>query len=235
MSKDKKYYIFEMKMGILNILSIFLLAFVCLIAYLINSELFINSVSTLFNFEINCLINFLILFLYLAFHEVLHGLSYRIHGGKKDKIIFGAELEKGVFYCLCKQNVSKKNILNSLMYPLFYIGIVTFIISLIFEMELLLILSIFNIAGCIGDIVMFIYISKLRNIEFSEMDDPTSFAIYADYDVSKVNHFGLEYKGKKEEIVRKDFTKIKVSKLSKIFILVFLLLLFIIGLIEILL
>ena len=61
---------------------------------------------------------------------------------------------------------------------------------------------------------MFIFISRLKNIEFSEMDDPISFAIYSKNDVSKISHYGLEYIGEKVKIERNDFTKIKVSKQS---------------------
>ena len=41
---------------------------------------------------------------------------------------------------------------------------------------------------------MFIYISKLnKNIEFSEFDNPIRFALEADYDVSKIKHYGLDF------------------------------------------
>ena len=99
-----------------------------------------------------------LLILYMLLHELLHGIGYRITGSKSNKIKYGIELEKGIFYCLCKQNVNKKNIMNSLLFPLFYIGIVTYILSFILISHYLLILSIFNISGCVGDIFTFLFI-----------------------------------------------------------------------------
>ena len=53
-------------------------------------------------------------------------------------------------------------------------------------------LSIFNISGCSGDLVMFFFfLTRDKDIMYTELDDPTSFAIYADHDVSKYNHFGF--------------------------------------------
>ena len=152
--------------------------------------------------------------MYLFLHEILHSLAYVIYGGKYNKITYGIALELGVLYCLCKQNISKNNILHSLMYPFVIIGIITYIISIIYNLPILLWLSIFNISGCSGDIIMFMFISKLKNIEFSEMDDPISFAIYTSEDISKIKHYGLEYLGAEDKISRNDFTKIKVSKKS---------------------
>ena len=111
------------------------------------------------------------------------------------------------------------------MYPLFFIGVVTYIVSIIWNLPLLHLLSIFNISGCSGDIIMFIFISRLdKDIEFTEMDDPISFAIYSDKDVNKISHFGLKYLGTKEKVLRTDFKKIKVSKASYIIIIVLLVL-----------
>ena len=156
---------------------------------------------------------------YMILHELLHALGYIVNGAKSEKITFGMELEKGVLYCLCKQDVSRNNILNASMYPLFWIGIVTFIISIIFKMPLLLLLSVINISGAAGDIMYFVFISKLdKNVMFSELDDGTSFAILSEQDISQTNHFGLEFIEKVNEIPRKDFKRVKITRLSWIFI-----------------
>ena len=222
--EHKKYYIFEMNTIILNIGSIVLLVLLGYITSLIDKDTFLNSIEL---FDEKFPIFMLSLLGYLVLHELLHSLAYVIYGGKYNKITYGVALEKGIFYCLCKQNISKKNILHSLMFPLFFIGIVTYVISLIFNYNILLWLSLFNLSGCIGDIIMFAYIVKLKNIEFSEMDNPIAFGIYSDYDVSKINHFGLVYKGTKDELERKDFKKINISKPSK-YILILLIVLIII-------
>lgn len=210
----KKYYIFKLNMTILNIFSFILLSLVIFLTIIINKEFF--YVAVIYTFSPNrLLLTFILVFIYLALHEILHSLAYYIYGAKYKNIVYGIELEKGIFYCLCKQNITKKNILNSLMYPLFYIGILTYIISIIIKSKYLLILSIFNISGCIGDILTFIFILKLNNnIEFSEFDNTTSFAIYSDKDISKIKSLGIKYITKEDKLKRKDYTKIKITSIS---------------------
>ena len=227
MKKNKRYYLFQMDAMILSLLSTVLFIVLLIIGAYTSFELLALSIDKLFG--MNLLLFLVIFFGYLFIHELLHSLAYVLYGGKYNKIIYGIALEKGILYCLCKQNISKNNILHSLMYPLFFIGIVTLVISIIFNLPILYLLSIFNLSGCTGDIIMFIYISRLdKNIEFTEMDDPISFAIYSDKDVSKINHFGLNYLGAKDSVERKDFTKIIVSKQSKTVLII----LIILGLIE---
>jgi len=206
-----------MKMLPINILSFLLLFLMVVITYLINKELFFGSFMTVYD---SFILFFFLMLLFMVIHEILHSLAYCIYGGKFKKIIYGIELEKGVFYCLCKQNINKRNILNSLFFPLFYIGVVTYIIGIICNLPFLIWLSIFNISGCSGDIIMFIFMLKLnKNIKFTELDNPTSFAIYSEDDVSKINHFGLKYKGCFDKVERNNFKKINISKFSLIFLL----------------
>ena len=208
----KKYYLYKM-----NITAISLFSTVLLIILVILT-MFIYPIGTFFDYDFKLIPFVCYYFLYIGFHEVLHSLAYVIYGGKYNKIVYGVLLEKGVLYCLCKQNISKSNILHSLMYPLFFIGIVTYVISVIYKLPTLLFLSILNLSGCAGDIIMFNFISRLKNIEFSEMDDPIAFAIYTDEDISKKKSLGLDYIGCEDKIERNDFKKITISKLSWIVI-----------------
>lgn len=222
MMKNKKYYLFQMKLLPLNVISLVLLVVMVLVTYFINKDFFFSSLDTIFK-SFGLFLIFMILF--MVIHEILHSISYCIYGGKFKNIIYGIELEKGVFYCLCKQNINKLNILNSLFFPLFYIGIVTYIIGIVFELPMLTWLSISNISGCSGDIIMFIYMSRLnKNTEFTELDDSTSFAIYSEEDVSKINHFGLKYIGCYDKVERNYLKKITVSKLSWIILVLILIL-----------
>lgn len=225
--EKKKYYIFSLDMTFLNIFSFVILFFVVGLAYVIDKEFLINSVY--YTFETNrLLLTFILIILYLMLHELLHSIGYYIYGAKYKNIVYGIELEKGIFYCLCKQNVSKKNIMNSLMFPLFYIGIVTFIVSFFIDSSYLLILSIFNLSGCVGDIFTFLFISKLdKDVEFSEFDDTTSFGLYSDKDLSKGKHLGIKYIETRDKLVRKELTKIKVSKISYVILGIMLVLCFI--------
>ena len=85
---------------------------------------------------------------------------------------------------------------------------------------MLFLLSISNIVGCIGDIIMFIFIIRLnKNIKFSEYNDSTSFGIKSKNDISNMKPFGLKYLGTEKELNRTINKKINISKLSLIFIL----------------
>lgn len=222
--KNNKYYLFEMNLIHINVLSFILLFLMCLVTWLINTDFFLDSINVVLS-SFGLFFGAMILF--MVIHEILHSVAYCIYGAKFNKIVYGVELEKGVFYCLCKQNVNKLNILNSLFFPLFYIGIVTYIFGMIFELPLLTWLSVMNISGCSGDIIMFIFMAKLnKDIEFSELDDCTSFAIYSDYDVSKCNHFGLKYKGNFDSIERNNLKKINITIFSYAFLAICLFIIF---------
>lgn len=203
--KNKKYYVFEMDSKKLTIISTVLLLFMMALTEVIGKGDLIFS-----NFPL--VIMFLIP--YLIFHEILHSVSYMIHGAKFKNITYGAHLEKGILCCLCKQNISRKNILISLIYPLVFIGIITYVIGIIIDNSVLVSLSIFNISGCAGDIFMFIGLSKLHNFEYSEFDNPMAFGLYSDEDLSTKKMYALNFIGVQDSLEKKDMKKIKVSKLS---------------------
>ena len=215
----KKYYLFEMDANILNIMSVVLFIFILIISFILDKNLLIDS----FNIT-NYFLTLLLMLGYLCTHELLHSLAYVIYGAKYKNISYGVALEKGVLYCLCKQNITKKNILHSLMYPLFFIGIITYIIALIYKMPTLFLLSIMNIAGSIGDIIMFIFIYKLKDIEFSEYDSVLGFAIYSEKDLSKLKPFGLKYKETKEKLKRTNNRKVNITYKSLIILIVLIIL-----------
>lgn len=208
MSKEnKKYHIFEINVGKLNIVCIVLfILMVILTAFLYKGNLAEDF------YKVNLMLLILANVGTMLVHELLHSLSYVLYGGDFKKIVYGAYLEKGVLYCLCKQNITRKNILNSLMFPLFYIGIIPYIIALIFELPFLLFLAIMNIVGATGDIMMFIYIASLnKEIEFSEFDNPIRFAIQTEKDIN-VKFFGLDYIETTRNLPRKDMKKLTISK-----------------------
>ncbi len=216
----KQYYVFKINLKFLNIIAN--LIFILLFAILLIA--FPKIIIEFFQYFEN--LNFYLLFLpimmaYFALHEIFHALGYLLYGATSKKLTFGMELEKGVFYCLCKQDISRKNILNSVLFPLFYLGIVTLIIGIIFNLPLLSILSVLNISGATADVMYFLFIIKLpKDIKFSELDDGVAFAILSDKDVSKVKHYGLDFVGQKDTIERTDFKKIKISKLSYVVLII---------------
>jgi len=221
----KEYYIFKINLKVLNIVAnlLFMFLFILLLIFFPNIIIGFFEYSEKLNF---CLLFLPIMMIYFALHEIFHAIGYLLYGANPKKLTFGMELEKGVFYCLCKQDITRKNILHSVLFPFFYLGVVTLIISLIFDLPLLGILSILNISGATADIMYFIYLIKLpKDIKFSELDDGVAFAILSDTDVSKIKHIGLDFIEKKETIERNDFKRLKISKLSYIVLIVSIILL----------
>ena len=210
----KKYQVFKINITMVNIFVFVLLALCILLLYFLFPDMLYKMLGLYNNNRYMLMLVPAIIF-WSILHELLHAIGYIVNGADAKKITFGAELEKGVFYCLCKEEITKRNILISLMYPLFFIGIVTGIISLIYELPFLLLLSIFNICGAAGDILYFIFIIKLdKSMKYSEMDDGTSFAIVTKDDLSKKKPFGLAYVNTVDKIPRIDFKRIKISKAS---------------------
>ena len=212
--KKKKYYLFEMDLTILNIISVLIFAIMLVITF------FLYKVGVLQNWNYPVGILFILMVPYLVFHEILHSISYVLHGADFKNITYGAHLEKGVLCCLCKQNITKKNILISLIYPFVFIGIITYIIGIIFDWPILIALSIVNISGCAGDLIMFADFLGLKDFEYCEYDNPTAFGLYTSKDFSKKKLFGLKYVETKEQLEIHDLKKISISKTSIIYFIV---------------
>ena len=107
----KKYYIYQMNLTTLNILSLLILVITFLISYLINKNFVISCIKYLYT-DSNVLKYLGFYLLYIIIHEILHSISYIIYGAKFKNIEFGMEIEKGILYCLCKEDITRKNILN---------------------------------------------------------------------------------------------------------------------------
>ena len=190
----------------LQIVSTILLVVMVLITYLLYRD--INGLDEAFALA------FILMIPYMILHEIIHSISYIINGADFMNITYGARLEKGILCCLCKQNISKKNILISLLSPFFIIGIITYIVGILIGNWLLIILSIFNISGCSGDLVMFIALFKIKNFEFSEYDNPMAFGLYTNQDLSSKKMFGLKCLGAVDILEKKELKKVSVSKSS---------------------
>ena len=66
---------------------------------------------------------------------------------------------------------------------------------------------------------MFMYIIKLdKSIMYAEFDDPTSFAILSNKDLSKDKPFGLVFVKKTDKLEQKDFKKLSISSQSILYI-----------------
>lgn len=215
MIKKEKFYKYELNINFLNCVSIIIALLLVII--------FKNNLSNLIKYTENIsdiIIIFILIILWLMFHELLHGIAYYLTGTKRENISYGIALEKGVFYCLSNQEIKREAILISLLTPLVTIGITTLIISLMYNLPLLTLLSILNIIGSSGDIIMFYDLLKLdKYFKYTEIGDPTSFLIITKQDISKIKLPGLKpisnglYKQEK-----RDIQKISISNQSIVII-----------------
>ena len=224
MSKEKKYYTYSLNMTILNILAIILLILVSVIVYILEYKDNYYMTTSLTNL-------FILMFIWLIIHELLHGIGFLIFKRVKLKnITLGMFLEKGVFYCMCKQKIDKRIILTSLLFPLTFIGIITLIIGMIINSYVLVLLSITNIVSAIGDIVMTIFFLKCPNdIIYLDLDDCTSFTVLTNKNIDSIKVPGITLKDKgiynPKVMYSKDKRRIVISKLSYILLaLIFILL-----------
>lgn len=211
----KNYYLFKMNTYFLNGFSLVLIVAGCLLFYVIYGN---NSIQVLND---NLILVIILYIPYLILHEQLHSLAYVIYGADFKNITYGAYLEKGILCCLCKQRIDKRNIIHSLLYPFMIIGVFTLIIGILVNYPLLIILSLSNIAGCSGDLIMYYHLSKLNDFEFSEYNDPIAFGLYSKNDLSNLKMFGLDYVGKKGRLEKNDLRKIVISKPSIILLIGF--------------
>lgn len=218
MKKKKKYYLFEMNGILLQILSLIILAFMIFLTILLFCS--IEITSTDFDFL------FLFTIPYLMLHEILHSIAYVFLGANFKNITYGAYLEKGILCCLCKQNISKTNILTSLLVPFLVIGVITYIIGILMNNVILILLSIVNISGCSADLVMFFDLLRVKDFEYSEYDNPMAFGLYTNQDLSKQKFIGLQYVGDVCELEKNNLKKINISIPSFIVIILFLVLSF---------
>lgn len=221
----KKYYKFEINTLMLQI--------VCNILPILLIIIFNNTIKALTNYAKDTIFWAILLgtiLLWYCLHEIIHGMAYRMTGTKKENLTFGMAIEKGVFYCLSNQEITKKSVLISLLAPLVVIGIITLIISIIFDLPLLCLLSIINIGGSTGDIIMFLYIVRLdKDLLYKELGEATSFILITKEDLTKTKYIGLkliepgEYT--KDKFENKNIKKINISKVSYIVLTVYLIIL----------
>ena len=219
----RKAYLFEMKLIPANILAILIFIVMLVITYTVFGVYF-----TVLELDISMV---LIVFWFIL-HELFHGLGFFLTGVKRKNIKYGISLEKGILYTMALQEVSKKSILVSLQMPFMAIGVITYIIGICFNLNILTFLSIVNITGAALDIVMFLYMARIKDLVYSETGKSNEFVLITKEDLKKKKNLFLEIKEVKE-YNKKDYKfeidkRINVSKRSFIaaivFILVFILL-----------
>lgn len=215
----KRAYVFKMNLLPANIFSFAIFVILIAFTYFLGIPLYPT--------DMNVALLFLLLILYLMLHELLHGLGYLIGGTKRENIIYGIALEKGILYAMANQELDKKNILISLQMPFVVIGVITYIIGAIISSPLLVTLSIVNLMGASMDLVMFFYILKLnKDTTYSESGEPDEFVLITtdNLEEKKSLFFRLKEnkKYKESDYVFEKQKRLRVSKESIIFLLAFL-------------
>ena len=217
--KIKKYYLFELNAVTLNLVALVLLilGFGTLI-FGIN-----HGLEFTFDFKTDYKYFMILLVPYFFVHEIFHFIGYYINGADPEKITFGVHLEKGVLVCSCKQTVSKRCILWSLMYPFIFLGVLTLIIGFLTNNSVLILLSLSNIAGAAGDLVMFFEFLRIKDFEYSEYDNPLGFALVSGEDLSKKKMFGIKYVSTEKNVECHVDKRLTVSKKSIIYLIIWIL------------
>ena len=112
-------------------------------------------------------------FLVIPFHELLHGLAYRILGARK--IIFGADLSQLIFYVTANRYpVSGMQIHLLTLTPFIFINLLTAIATALFFQDGLLFSAFFLLSHnimCIGDFAISGYVSRIKGRVYT-YDEP---------------------------------------------------------------
>lgn len=223
-----RYYKYKLNTILLNVYAVIL--FLILLA----------GVILTFDFQFNRygLLEILIIIGWFILHELLHYIGFLCSKGTKTKDLYlGMCIEKGIFYCQCKKKINKKDILIALNFPLFIIGFLTLAIGYFINSSFLVMLSIMNIAGAIGDIVMTIQILRFpKDIKYFDLDSVDSYYILSKKDLSKIKISGIQLLEtndyEENKMTYKDKRKIVISKVSWIFLLLFILFMVLLLFIE---
>lgn len=222
--QELKYYKYKIKLGVGNIFASIILILLLILLYFTFDNYY-------FNFTYNKVI---IMIGYFILHELLHYIGYLINKNVKNKdLCLGMCLEKGVMYCRCTNEISRTAVMISLLTPFTVMGIISLIISYIFDMPFLAFLSISNIAGSYFDILMFIQMLKMpKDIKFAEYDECDAYYIISNKDLTNIKTNGISLveidKYNKIKLKSKNNKKIEISIFSIIILIILVALSFII-------
>jgi len=218
-SKNKKAYVYKMNLWSANVFALVIFVAVMVVTLLINVNYLSAADSPMF---------LILIVLYFCLHEFLHGIGYYLGGGDRKKIKYGMCFEKGLLYCMDCEEVSKKGILISLQMPFVVIGVLTYIIGIIFNLPLLVILSAINISGAAMDIVMFLYIWRLKDVVYSESGNFDEFILISSEDLRRRKSLFFKVVDvkdyKKEDYIFDKVEKFTISKSSIVVLIIVLIL-----------
>ena len=219
--EEPRSYEIKYNLIIMNIVGIVsFLIIVGILFLMFKNNILTDKFPSTYNFSKYPISVFLIVLIFwFVLHEIIHGTFYIIGGAKKENISYGCVLEKGLFFCKCNNNITKKNAMLSLMAPFTIIGVITLIISFLLGDYVLLVLSVFNLEGACADLCVFFFFLRLPNdVLFREVGDTSTFVLTTKEDLTKKKYLGIQsIRLLKEgelppEVVKK---KVDISKKSK--------------------
>lgn len=181
----------------------------------------------------NIYIELVVMLLIFIVHELFHGLGFKICGKvSTNNIVYGAKLESGVFYCACKEEITKYGIIGSLLAPIVFLTIIPTIIGIIYNLDVLILIAIINLFGASLDILATIDILRLpKNIKYKDLDDTLGFIIISETDLSKSKYYGLKITNQGNYDINKikavNYDKLTISKPSIVIFIVIIILLII--------
>lgn len=179
----KKYYKYELNILLANILSLVMIIVPLIIMAYLGFD-FSSGYHGLFLLE---------MIVYFIVHELLHGLGFLIFAKDKKNIKFGITLEKGVLYAACQEKINKELAIISILLPLIVLTIITLPIGIIINHSNLVLLSIMNFGGAIGDILMFILIlTSPRDVLY--IDYNTDIGVYLLSENNMENHTSFGFR-----------------------------------------
>ena len=221
----KKYYKYELNMLLMNILAIVIFVVPIIILEICGFHTIVNIQPSIFIIG---------MVFYLILHELFHGLGYSLFAKDKKNIKFGIVLEKGVLYAACQEKINKNAILISLLLPTIFLSIITFPIGMILNLNYLVIYSIINFAGAIGDILMTVLIVRgPKDLEYLDYNNDIGAYLISKSDLSEFKSLGFHLTEQgiaSEKKVDKSIKRFYVSKTSGL-ILMLLIFIYIINII----
>lgn len=114
----------------------------------------------------------------IIIHELIHGFFFALFASKGIKSIkFGMLWKTLTPYCHCKEPLQIKQYIIALLAPLFILGIIPGITSLVIGNLFLLIMGIIFSASAAGDIMIYLLIRK-ENPEDYVQDHPSEAGCY---------------------------------------------------------
>ena len=216
----RKYYQFDLNVIVANIL--------CFVIFFITFPLYFYFITKTGRSLVISDMFFLLLILMFAVHEVLHGVGFSLFVKDKSKIKYGALLEKGVFYCLSQDYVSKKGMYVSLLFPTIFLTFILLPVGIILKNDTLSMIALFNFAGAIGDFTMINLIRKMPDdIEYIDYDLKVGCTLVSSHDLSKIKGFGMKFiesGDDSKKLINKSIKKVTISKASWIILIILIIL-----------